>query len=87
MRRKPNTPLSNVATSSSPNNLNWENAKHACLGIKYFTKLLLPVEIMQELAVGRQSVHQEIKNQNKTTIAKEFSKGHFYATTKNRCKL
>ena len=30
MGRKPNTPLSNVATSSSPNNLNWESAKHAC---------------------------------------------------------
>ena len=30
MGRKPNTPLSNVATNSSPNNLNWESAKHAC---------------------------------------------------------
>ena len=28
MRRKPNTPLSNIATSSTPNKLNWENAKH-----------------------------------------------------------
>ena len=27
--RKPNTPLSNIATNSTPNNLNWENAKHA----------------------------------------------------------
>ena len=27
--RKPNTLLSNVATISSPNNLSWENAKHA----------------------------------------------------------
>ena len=31
MGRKPNTPLSNIATNSSPNNLNWESAKHACL--------------------------------------------------------
>ena len=31
MGRKPNTPLSNIATNSSPNNLNWKNAKHACL--------------------------------------------------------
>ena len=30
MGRKSNTPLSNVATISSPNNLNWESAKHAC---------------------------------------------------------
>ena len=30
MGRKPNTPLSNVAISSSPNNLYWESAKHAC---------------------------------------------------------
>ena len=29
MRRKPNTPLSNAATSSSPNILNWESIKHA----------------------------------------------------------
>ena len=32
--RKPNTPLSNVATSSSTNNLNWESAIHACLDRK-----------------------------------------------------
>ena len=31
MGRKPNTPLPNVETSSSPNNLNWESAKDACL--------------------------------------------------------
>ena len=38
MGRKPNTPLSNVATSSSLNNLNWESAKHACLDRKNLTK-------------------------------------------------
>ena len=32
--RKPNTPLSIVTTTSSPNNLNWQNAKHACLDRK-----------------------------------------------------
>ena len=34
MGRKPNTPLSNLATTSSPTNLTWENAKHACLDRK-----------------------------------------------------
>ena len=29
MGRKPNTPTSNIATSSSPNNLTWESAKQA----------------------------------------------------------
>ena len=32
--RKPNTLPSNIATNSTPNNLNWENAKHACLDRK-----------------------------------------------------
>ena len=49
MGRKPNTPLSNVATSSSPNNLNWESAKHACLDQKYLTKPPLPAEGMHDL--------------------------------------
>ena len=47
--RKPNTPLSSVATSSSPNNLIWESAKHACLDIKNLTKPPLPAEIMHDL--------------------------------------
>ena len=34
MGKKPNTPLSNIATSSSPNNLNWESAKYAFLDQK-----------------------------------------------------
>ena len=49
MGRTPNTPLSNVATSSSPNNLNWENAKHACLDRKNLTKPPLPAEVMHDL--------------------------------------
>ena len=47
--RKPNTPLSNLATTSSPTNLNWENAKHACLNRKNLTKPPLPAEIMHDL--------------------------------------
>ena len=49
MGRTPNTPLSNVATSSSPNNLNWESAKHACLDRKNITKPPLPAEVMHDL--------------------------------------
>ena len=45
MGRKPNTPLSNVATSRSPNNLNWENAKHACLDRKNLTETNLSEKI------------------------------------------
>ena len=49
MGRKPNTPLSNVATSSSPNNLNWESAKHACSDRKNHKKPPLLAEIMHDL--------------------------------------
>ena len=49
MGRTPNTSLSNVATSSSPNNLIWEIAKHACLDRRNFTKLPLPAEVMHDL--------------------------------------
>ena len=48
MGRTPNTPLSNVATSSSSNNLNCENAKHACLDGKSLTKPPLPAEVMHD---------------------------------------
>ena len=47
--RKSNTPLPNIATSSTPNNLNWENAKHACLDRKNLTKPPLPAKIMLDL--------------------------------------
>ena len=49
MGRKPNTPLSNIATNSSPNNLNWESAKHACLDRKNLVKPPLPAEVMYDL--------------------------------------
>ena len=49
MGGKPNTPLSNIATNSSPKNLNWESAKHACLYRKNLTKPPLPTEVMHDL--------------------------------------
>ena len=49
MGRTPNTPLSNLANNSSPNNLNWENAKHACLDRKNLTKSPVPAEVMYDL--------------------------------------
>ena len=49
MGRKRKTHLPSVATTSSSNNLNWENAKHSCLDRKNLTKPPLPVEIMHDL--------------------------------------
>ena len=49
MGPKPNKPLSNVATSSSPNHLNCESAKHACLNRKNLTKPHLLAEVMHDL--------------------------------------
>ena len=47
--RKANTPLSNIATKNSPNNLNWENTKHACLDRKSLLHHSIPSEIRHEL--------------------------------------
>ena len=49
MDRKPNSSLSNVAASSSPNNLSRESAKHACLDRKNLKKPTLPADIMHDL--------------------------------------
>ena len=49
MGRKANTPLSNKTTNSSPSNLNWENAKHACLDRKNLTQPPIPAEIIHDL--------------------------------------
>ena len=49
MGQKANTPLSNITTNSSPNNLNWENAKHACLDRKNLIHPPIPAEIMHKL--------------------------------------
>ena len=44
--RKPNTPLSNIATSPKSSNLSWENIKLACLDQKLLTKPALTAEAM-----------------------------------------
>ena len=44
--RKPNTPLSNIATSPKSSNLSWENIKLACLDQKLLTKPALTAEVM-----------------------------------------
>ena len=49
MGRNPNTPLSNIATSISPNNLSWENTKHACLDGKYLIHAPIPAEVMHDI--------------------------------------
>ena len=49
MGRKPKTPLSKIATNSSPINLNWESAKQACLDRKNLTTPPKPTEIMHDL--------------------------------------
>ena len=49
MGRKSNTPISNITTNSLLNNLNWENAKHACLDRKHLTHPPIPAEIMHDL--------------------------------------
>ena len=67
MRRKPNTPLSNVANSSSPNNLNSESAKHACLDRKILTKPPLPAEVMHDL----QQWSEDEVNINKRELEKQ----------------
>ena len=49
MGQKANTLLSNITTNSSPNNLNWENAKHACLDRKNLIHPPIPAEILHDL--------------------------------------
>ena len=64
MGRKPNIPLSSLATNSSPNNLSRENAEHSCLDQKTSTQPPLPAEVKHDLhswsedkiAVKRRSV-------------------------------
>ena len=86
MDRKPNTPLSNVATSSSPSNLSWENAKHACLDRKNLTKPPLPAENMYDLQRwSEDEVSNRKKRENKPTNAKETTNSKFSLTTKNKC--
>ena len=49
MGRKPNAPLSNLATSSSPNNFSYENTKQPCSDRNNLTKAPVPAEIMHDL--------------------------------------
>ena len=49
MGGKANTPLSNIATNSSPNNLNWENAKQSCLHRKNLLHPPIQAETMHYL--------------------------------------
>ena len=44
--RKPNTPLSIMATSPKTSNLSWENTKIVCLDQKVLTKPALAAEVM-----------------------------------------
>ena len=66
MGRKPNTPLSNIATSSTQDNINLENAKYACLDRKNLTKPLLPAEIMHDLQKWSED-EVSIKKKEKTS--------------------
>ena len=61
--RKPNTPLSNLATTSSANNPIRENAKHACLDRRNITKPPLPDETMHGLQQWSED-EVSIKNDN-----------------------
>ena len=81
MGRKPNTPFSNIATRSSPNNLNWESAKHACLDRKNFTKPPLPAKVMQDLHAGRRTKCQ-LKNRNRKL--NNNYRGLFKTATRNK---
>ena len=52
--RKPNTPLSNMATAPKSSNLSWENIKLACLDQKLLTKPALTAEAMWNRDVNRE---------------------------------
>ena len=76
MGRKLNIFHSNLATTSSATNLNWENAKHACLDQKNLTKSPLPAEIMYDLQhwsedevsiYQRQQLHPQSNGADKTS--------------------
>ena len=51
MRRKPKNALSNLVTSSSPNNLSWENAKNSYLDRKNLTQAPFPAEVMYDVQI------------------------------------
>ena len=49
MDQKANTPLPNTTKNSSALNINWENAKYACLDRKNLIHHPIPAEIMHDL--------------------------------------
>ena len=87
MDRKPNTSLSNVVTSSSPNNLSWENAKHACLDRKNLTKPPLPAEIMHGLQRWSED-EVSIREKGKTNpeMPKKPQTANSPTQQKNKCR-
>ena len=90
MGRKPNTPLSNIATNSSPHNLNWENAKPACLDRKKLTKPPLPAEIMHDLQRWPEdevTVKEKGKSNTQLPKGRQMAKSSTQQTTGARHKV
>ena len=83
--RKPNAPLSNIATNSTPNNLNWENAKHVCLDRKNLEKPPLPAEIMHDLKKRSEDEVTVKEKGTLNTITKESPNAKVSHTADNRC--
>ena len=84
MDRKPNTPLSNLATTSSPNNFNWESAIHACLDRKKVTKPPLPDEIMHDLP--HWSEDEVSTNERQQQSQPQPTEANKTANTNTRCE-
>ena len=82
----PHTPFSNVATSSSPNNLNWENAKHACLDRKNLTKPPLPAEAMHNKQRWSEDEVNINKRNKKLQIPRDLTNSDLTTQQKDRCK-
>ena len=84
---KISTPLSNVATSSSPNNLNWENAKHACLDRKNLTKPPLPADAMHNKQRWSEDEVNINKRDQKLQIPRDLTNSDLTTQQKDRCKI
>ena len=87
MGRTPNTPLSNLATYSSPNSLNWENAKHACLDLKNFTKPPLPAEVMHDLQRWSEDEVSINKRYQKLQMPRDLTNLDKQHSRRHRCKI
>ena len=73
MGRQPNTPLSDIATNSSPNNLNWESAKHACLDRKKLTKPPIQAVIMHDL---QRWTEDEVSKKKQKPLPRKLQNAH-----------